>query len=161
VVAAASGTGLRSLCSDAPAPLVRIAPRAAPAACSRPQDNDADSSRSSRATGTKEAEQQSWAVAGLLREAASTYGRPDHLFAASDFYTHHVAPRLAATATAAASAAAAAAGGEDGRGLGDAAVEGQAPAEWQGAADGRRRAATGTAGGGGASGLRRVMPRRA
>ncbi|GIL84558.1 hypothetical protein Vretimale_14606 [Volvox reticuliferus] len=56
-----------------------------------PREVDLD--RSSRNSGHQEVEAQSWAVAGLLKEAVATYGRPEHLFAATDFYTHHVPPR--------------------------------------------------------------------
>ncbi|GLI59098.1 hypothetical protein VaNZ11_000927 [Volvox africanus] len=60
---------------------------------------EVDFERSSRATGHQELEAQSWAVAGLLKEAVAAYGRAEHLFAATDFYTHHVPPRpLAASA---------------------------------------------------------------
>ncbi|GLC39336.1 hypothetical protein PLESTB_000895900 [Pleodorina starrii] len=69
-----------------------------------PRDNLDYGRTSARSTSHLEAEQQSWAVAGLLREATATYGRPEHICAAADFYTHHVPPRLAAAAAAAASA---------------------------------------------------------
>ncbi|PNH04946.1 Ribonuclease Z [Tetrabaena socialis] len=50
--------------------------------------------RTSRATGYMEMEQQSWAVAALIKEAADEYGRWDRVFAASDFFTFHVPYRL-------------------------------------------------------------------
>ncbi len=37
--------------------------------------------------------QQSWAVAGLVREAAQEFGRPEAVYAASDFHTFHVPER--------------------------------------------------------------------
>lgn len=48
---------------------------------------------SQRAADEVEAEEQSWAVAGLVREAAREFGRPDAVYAASDFHTFHVPPR--------------------------------------------------------------------
>ncbi|KXZ49870.1 hypothetical protein GPECTOR_19g321 [Gonium pectorale] len=46
--------------------------------------------RSNRQATQRELEQQSWAVTGLIREAAEAFRRPGAIFAASDFYTHHV-----------------------------------------------------------------------
>jgi ribonuclease Z len=49
-----------------------------------------------RTNAKQEAEEQEWAVAGLLREAAATFGRRTGICAASDFFTFHVPLRAAA-----------------------------------------------------------------
>ncbi|KAG2492115.1 hypothetical protein HYH03_009606 [Edaphochlamys debaryana] len=85
--------------------------------------------RPTKVSTEEEAQEQSWAVAGLLREAGETYKRPGRIFAASDYYTFHV-PLRSATAnepTANGRAAGADGSGSDDEGSGHGPVRRAAP----------------------------------